>query len=106
MYSTTYADGDAYERATLRDRRVIATFANSGVRECPVEAGDASVVATPEPNERARRTEILRACFGDIEHLQSLVVEGFEDDIDWTRWERRGSRRVRVAGPIVAHDGW
>jgi hypothetical protein len=103
MYSTTYADPQAYEAATTTERTLVATLADGTIRRCPIDSDQAApfVASVMSDEERQRQGGIVARCFGAGTAVRSVFVEASREQIDWAAWRPLGRATVRVSTLIT-----
>lgn len=102
MYSQTYESPEDYERKAGMTYWLVARLADGTTESCALNRREADVLSetsSAQADQELVRT-VLRSCIGTSARVDSVLVEGRRDIIDWSGWRFVGETRVPLTGPI------
>lgn len=102
MYSSTYENQEAYEKATTINLWIVANTKNDRQRKCQVSDSEAVTIGDLSDNNSNtyHAYQILETCFDDLRMIRDIQLEATRRTIDWSRWKLGGMRRVKISDRI------
>lgn len=102
MYSSTYKNQEAYEKATTTNLWVVANTKSGRKRKCEVSDNEAALIGDLSDNNSntSPAYQILETCFDDLRMIRDIQLEATRRTIDWSRWKLGGMRRVTISNRI------